>query len=127
MAWTVTLLLAGGCARRPIEVDFPFYLTSIEDPREVALFRCPSGPKRGCAIDGLPGPRIIAAGANKRFVAVAQIPSSGGEARYYYFARVPEEASGWGNNPEKVVGPLSGEAFCRARATLPLPELTVRP
>ncbi len=127
LALAVALLLAGGCTRRQIEVDHPFYLSFLEDPREIALFRCPDGPKDGCAIDGLPGPRIIAAGANRRFVVVAQTPSSGGETRYYYFARVPEETYGWGNNPEKIVGPLTSEEFARAKATLPLPELTVRP
>lgn len=126
MALTLALLVAG-CGQRPVEVDHPFYLSFIEDPHEVALFRCSNSPDDGCAIDGLPGPRVIAAGANKRFLAVAQEPTSGGEARYYYFARVPEETFGWGNNPEKIIGPLTAEEFAQTKATLSLPELTVWP
>ena len=68
----------------------------IEDPREVALFRCPNEPGTGCAIDGLPGPYLVAAGADKRFVVVAQHsdPDVSGPNQYYYFARVPQETGG---------------------------------
>lgn len=120
-------LLVAGCGRQPVEVDHPFYLSFLEDPREVALFRCPTRPEDGCAIDGLPGPRIVAAGADKRFIVVAQEPTSGEEARYYYFARVPEETHGWGNNPEKIIGPLTADQYSRAKLALSLPELTTRP
>jgi hypothetical protein len=127
--------MAARCAGRSslrrsvVEVDHPFYLTFIENPGDVALFRCPNGPGTGCAIDGLPGPRIVAAGANERFVAVAQEPNSdaNGPTSYYYFARVPEETRGWGDNPERVIGPLDEEAFAAAKANLQLPDLTVRP
>ena len=121
-------LLAGSCGRRVVEVDHPFYLMSIEDPREVALFRCPDRPGTGCAIDGLPGPRVVAAGADDRFVVVAQRPiEDAGPTRYYYFARVPREASGWGPNPERIVGPLDEAAFAAATARLRLPALNVEP
>jgi hypothetical protein len=123
------VLALAACGRRAVEVDHPFYLMFIEDPNEVALFRCPKGPGGGCAIDGLPGPRVTAAGANERFVAVARQPNSDAAAPtlYYYFARVPEETGGWGNNPERIVGPLDPEQFEAARRRLGLPELTVRP
>ncbi len=117
----VLSLLSGACGGGPTEVDHPFYLGYFEDPNEVALFRCPDGPDGGCAIDGLPGPTVIAAGANKRFVVVHAIEG------YYYFARVPRETGGWGNNPERIIGPLSQEAFAAAKAKLRLPDLTVRP
>jgi hypothetical protein len=122
-------LLVAASGVRAVEVDHPFYLTFIEDPRDVALFRCPDGPDRGCAIDGLPGPRVLAAGANKRFVVILQQSKASprAPARYYYFARVPGETRGWGNNPEKIVGPMDEAAFSRARAKLDLPDFTVRP
>ena len=120
--------LATAACGREVEVDHPFYLMFIEDPDEVALFRCPNGPGNGCAIDGLPGPYVTAAGANDRFVVVAQQPSpGGGPTRYYYFARVAEETRGWGNNPERIVGPLDARAFAAVKARLGLPELSVRP
>jgi hypothetical protein len=124
-----SVALATACEWRPVEVSRPFYLMYIKDPREVALFRCPDGPDRGCAIDGLPGPRVIAAGADARFVVVAQLPEDGasGPVRYYYFARVPQESRGWGLNPEKVVGPLDEVAFAQAKTALHLPDLTVKP
>lgn len=54
------LLAAAAACDRVTEVDHPFYLTYVEDSREVALFRCPHGPDGGCAINGLPGPRVAA-------------------------------------------------------------------
>lgn len=116
------------CDRRYNEVDHPFYLMFIEDPREVALFRCPSEPGIGCAIDGLPGPYVVAAGADRRFVVVAQRsdPDAGGPTRYYYFARVPQETRGWGNNPERIIGPLDDQEFAAAKARLHLPDFTVK-
>lgn len=124
------MLTASACdGRRYVEVDHPFYLMYIKDPREVALFRCPNEPGIGCAIDGLPGPRVVAAGANRQFVVVAQKPDSdeGGPTSYYYFARVPEERGGWGNNPERIVGPLNERDFTATKVKLRLPDLTVRP
>ena len=122
-------LAAAACDRGVVEVDHPFYLMSIEDPREVALFRCPGEPGVGCAIDGLPAPRIVAAGADQRHVVVAQQRASdaSGRTSYYYFARVPEESRGWGNNPERIIGPLDEEEFALAKANLRLPDLSVRP
>jgi hypothetical protein len=124
----VLALLACACDRA-VEVDHPFYLMFIEDSRDVALFRCPERPGQGCAIDGLPGPRVVAAGADERFVVVAQQPvaEAGGETRYYYFARVPQESRGWGNNPERIVGPLDEATFDAAKVRLRLPDFTVRP
>ena len=122
-------LAIAACDRRYKEVDHPFYLMFIEDPREVALFRCPNEPGIGCAIDGLPGRYVVAAGADKRFVVVAQRsdPDVSGPTRYYYFARVPQETSGWGNNPERIIGPLDEQEFAAARAKLQLPDFTVQP
>lgn len=122
-------LSTAGCGSPAVEVDHPFYLMSFEDPREVALFRCPEKPGAGCAVDGLPGPYVMAAGANERFVVVAQRSGSKGSspASYYYFARVPQETAGWGKNPERIVGPLDEQAFAAAKARLRLPEFTVRP
>jgi hypothetical protein len=129
LLWIAIALATAGCGRGVIEVDDPFYLMYIEDPREVALFRCPIEPGVGCAIDGLPGPYVEAAGADERFIVVAQRPSGreSGPTRYYYFARVPEEKRGWGNNPERIIGPLDAEEFAAAKARLGLPEFTVRP
>jgi len=125
-------MAASACATacdRQIEVDHPFYLMTIDSPPEYALFRCPQGRDQGCAIDGLPGPRVIAAGANSRFVAVAQHPVGEVCCRtvYYYFERVPNETSGWGANPERIVGPLDEPAFAEAQRRLGLPELSVTP
>ncbi len=114
-------MLVSGCSNNAIKVSGPFYLDYIEDPSQVALFRCPSGPSKGCAIDGLPGPEVIAAGASKNFIVVHN--TSG----YYYFKRVPEERRGWGNNPEEIIGPLSESAFKDAKARFNLPDFTVHP
>ena len=86
-------------------------------------------PVRRPAVDGLPGPYVMAAGANERFVVVAQRsdPKGSSPASYYYFARVPQETAGWGKNPEQIVGPLDERAFAAAKARLRLPEFTVRP
>lgn len=104
----------------PVEVADPFYLDHIPDSSEVALYRCPDGPAKGCAIDGLPGPQVIAAGGSDRFIVVHN------SAGYYYFARTPQEKRGWGNEPEKIVGPLTMEEFEAAKRTFDLPDLKVR-
>jgi hypothetical protein len=117
----LALLLAATACDRKVEVDHPFYLWSIESPDETALFRCPRGPDEGCAIDGLPGPRVFAAGADPKHVVVASTQG------YFYFARVSNETGGWGANPEKIVGPLTEEEFESAKAKLGLPDFTVRP
>jgi hypothetical protein len=113
-------LACAACGGGPVEVDHPFYLDALED-QEAALFRCPNGPDEGCAIDGLPGPGVLAAGADERHVVVQS--TSG----YYYFARIKRETRGWGDDPERIVGPLDERAFAEAKARLDLPELSVRP
>jgi hypothetical protein len=113
-------LAAGGCKQRFVEVDHPFYLGHREDPEKVALFRCPDGPDSGCAADGLPGPVVISAGADSRFVVVRA------RRGYYYFARVPQETYGWGNNPERIVGPLNSTEFARAKKQLRLPDPAIQ-
>ena len=95
------------------------------DRAELALFRCPDRARLGCAIDGLPGPEIVAAGADRRYVVVEQ--RSGSVTRFFYFARVKEEKHGWGRNPEQIKGPLTPEEFRLAAARLRLPELSIRP
>ena len=115
------LLLPAAACDRKVEVDHPFYLWSIESSEETALFRCPQGPDEGCAIDGLPGPRVFAAGADKKHVVVASTQG------YFYFARVPNETGGWGANPEKIIGPLTEEEFASAKQQLALPDFTVEP
>lgn len=118
--------LLAGCGRA-VPVDGPFYLDYIEDRDAMALMRCPTGPRGGCAIDGLPSGGVFAAGANPRYIAVARHPG-GNRAitEYFYFARIAEERRGWGLNPERIVGPLSQPEFDAAARRLGLPELTVR-
>jgi hypothetical protein len=63
-----------------------------------------------------------------RYVVVAQADRSDPRVlHYFYFARVPQETFGWGNNPEKVVGPLSKPEFDHARESLGLPADDIRP
>ena len=109
-----------------VVVDHPFYLWHTGRPELTALYRCPQGDDGGCAIDGLPGPRVIAAGATKQHVAVQQMQPDGTTV-YYYFARVPEEVRGWGNNPEVIIGPISKAKFDEDQGRLGLPELNVTP
>lgn len=111
------------------EISRPFYLMTIEDPHEQSLFRCL--PDGGCAGDGLPGPYVYAGGADRHYVVVAQHPRRGDfvdltHTSYFYFARVPEENGGWGNNPERIVGPLTRSQFEQATRDLRLPRLSVQ-
>jgi hypothetical protein len=129
LALAASLLLAG-CGPDSREVSQPFYVTYIENPSDSALFRCPKGPDYGCAIDGLPGPYVFAGGADRRYVVVARHPKTGGaidwdRTEYFYFARVPQETDGWGNNPEKIIGPLTELDFQQAKATHGLPDFSV--
>ena len=119
---------AAGCSRAPVHVIGPFYLQKFVETDDIYLFRCPDGPQEGCAVDGLPGPRIVGAGGNDRYVVVAQAdPSNADVVRYFYFARVPQETRGWASNPEKIIGPLTALEFDNARKAMNLPAADVRP
>lgn len=118
-------MLVVGCSQREREVSHPFYVMTIADSYERALFRCPEGPDGGCAIDGLPGPDVFAAGANASYVVVARHRASQDE--YFYFRRIPDEKQGWGASPERIVGPLEKSQFEAEAKRLGLPELVSLP
>jgi len=125
-------LLLSGCGPDATHVAGPFYLTYIKNPRETSLFRCVDQSTESCAGDGLPGPTIFAAGANEKYVVVVRHPYKDGSfdrnrMEYFYFARVKEELHGWGENPEKIIGPLNEVAFLAAKNRYHLPDFSVRP
>lgn len=99
----------------------PFYLWHLEDPQATALFRCVDVRELACAIDGLPDPPVLAAGANARFVVMRK------REGYFYFRRTPQERRGWGYDPEVMIGPLSDTQFGAAQRELGLPEANIRP
>jgi len=109
-----------GCEGDPIEVSHPFYLWHLEDPSGIYLFRCLE-PAKGCAVDGLPGPGVTAAGADKKYVVVKT------DHGYFYFKRTAHETKGWGSDPEKIIGPLNEQDFKATAEKLQLPNLSVQP
>ena len=112
--------------REYVHVAGPFYLTYFERRDRMSLFRCPTGPSGGCAGEGLPDETVFAAGADARYVVVARHPHGNGNVtEYFYFARIDRESRGWGNGPEKIIGPISEDAFNAARASLKLPPLSI--
>lgn len=128
----IAATLMSGCQQKRVEVSDPFYLDYIENPRAIELRRCGNGCS---AVEGLPsanidgtGPYVVAAGANKRFIAIEQkaIGRDDEASSYYYFARIPDEAIGWGKNPEKIIGPLDEVQFAIAKKRLGLPDLTIK-
>lgn len=72
-------------------------------------------------MDGLPGPGVSAAGADKRYIVLKT------DHGFYYFRRSVHELSGWGNDPEKIIGPLNERDFKAVTEKLRLPALTVQP
>ena len=114
-------LLSTACDNGPVEVSDPFYLWHLEDPQATALFRCVDVREMVCAIDGLPDPPVLAAGANARFIVLRK--SEG----YFYFRRTPRERSGWGNDPEVMIGPLPQKQFTVAQRELGLPHANIKP
>jgi hypothetical protein len=92
----------------------------MPDSSDFALYRCPSGPEQGCAVDGLPMD-VIAAGGNKDFIVAHS------NKGYYYFRRIDSETAGWGNKPETIVGPISEVEFAVASRKFSLPDLSVHP
>jgi len=123
-AFALAAVLLASCSEGH-EVSHPFYVMSPADSDERALFRCSDGPDAGCAIDGLPGPDVFAAGGDAQFIVVGR--RRAGHEEYFYFRRVPEETRGWGNNPERIIGPLSRSQFKADAHRLGLPELTHLP
>ena len=118
-----------GCGKHYVEVDHPFYLMDYGESRDrFALFRCLHEPGHGCSLDKGFGPDVIAAGANDRFVVMKmRQPSNAAQPTYFYFARIPQETGGWGQRPEKLIGPLSRGEFQQRRAALGLPDANVTP
>lgn len=114
-------LLGTACDNGPVEVSDPFFLWHLEDPEATALFRCVDVREMVCAIDGLPDPPVLAAGANARFVVLRK--SEG----YFYFRRTPQERHGWGNNSEAIIGPLSQKRFTASQRELGLPDASITP
>jgi len=113
-------------------VSGPFYLMYFETRDQMALFRCPDGPDRGCAIDGLPDATVYAAGADERYIVVARHPHVEADhsfdqsvSEYFYFARINNERRGWGNNPEQIIGPLNDNQFRTAKRKLRLPDFSI--
>jgi hypothetical protein len=81
----------------------------------------------GCAIDGLPEATVFAAGGDKAYIVVARHPANDRRiTEYFYFARIPKERSGRGQDPEKIIGPLTEAQFAVAKRRLQLPEFSVR-
>lgn len=118
---SLSTALLVGCSPVVQEVSRPFYVMYVADSNERALFRCPDGPEGGCAIDGLPGPDVFAAGGNATHIVIARHRADRDE--YFYFRRVAEEKRGWGDNPEHLVGPLEKSEFEAASKQLGLPAL----
>jgi hypothetical protein len=132
----ILLLLIGllmGCRERRVEVSNPFYLDYIENPQAVNLRMCGD---HGCGgIEGLPGesgygngPHVVAAGANREFIAVEQkqIGNDQGPSTYYYFARRFDPKKGGAAHPN-IVGPLDEQQFLSNKSRIGLPDLTIRP
>jgi hypothetical protein len=111
----------GACDNGMQEIAHPFYLGRFEASGPIWLFRCPNGPDDGCANDSLPDGDVLAAGANKQFV-VFQMSDG-----YYYFRRIPLEANGWGDEPEKIIGPIDENGLAKATKNFGLPRLTIKP
>ena len=128
----LALLLLAGCDFGATHVAGPFYLMWIDIYEDMALYRCPDGPDDGvgCAVDGLPDGTVFAAGADSGHIVVARHPRSNNVTnrsvtQYFYFARIPQETKGWGNNPEKIIGPLTQAEFEVASTTNHLPPLSI--
>jgi len=129
-AISLPLLLLTACEPQNTHVVGPFYLSYFETRDEMAVFRCPEGPDHGCAIDGLPDATVYAAGGDRKYVVVARHPRTNGSIKrnvseVFYFARIRDERSGWGNNPEHIVGPLTEKQFDSAKRELGLPSFSI--
>jgi hypothetical protein len=125
-------LLLSGCGRTTTHVAGLFYLTYFENPDEMLLFRCPNGPDEGCAGESFPDATVFAAGASEKYIVLARHPYNDKDrsldrdrTEYFYFARVKEEFRGWGDNPEKVIGPLNGVEFLGAKSRYHLPNFSI--
>src|SRR6185437_14795757 len=127
----LSAFVLSACEPEAIHVAGPFYLTYFETRDQMSLFRCPDGPSGGCAIDGLPDETVFAAGGNTRFVVIARHPRKSihtdrGRVEYFYFLRIKNERKGWGEKPEKIVGPLSQAQFEAAKMRYDLPDFSIR-
>jgi hypothetical protein len=103
-------------------LDGPYRLVAVDDRQDMSL--CLS-VGQNCSGDGLPGPTVYSAGADRRFVVLARHPigDQGVVERdvteYYYIVRAPDEARGV--RPENLKGPFNLLQFAQERRRLGLP------
>lgn len=97
----------------------PWRLVAVDRQEDMILCRSIEGGS--CAGDGLPGPRIIAAGADERHVVVIRRAPSGRSAdEYYFLIRASDEATRGGT----LHGPFDASQFAVEKARLGLPEFS---
>lgn len=97
----------------------PYRLVAVDETEQMLLCRDLGG---GCAGDGLGGQTVFAAGANKRYIALAIHPKSDHDKTdYYYLIRSPHEAEDGGRGAI-LKGPLNQNEFSRAKRNLALPQ-----
>ncbi|MEQ1509578.1 MAG: hypothetical protein ABL909_04150 [Sphingopyxis sp.] len=116
-------------------LDGPYRLTAIDGMEDLAIYwEIPGG---GAVGDGLPGPGVIRAGVNDRYlVATARAPAcaagddacltrraNSGALDYWYVVRSADEEQRLPYNGIK--GPLTGTEFAEAKTRLGLPEFTL--
>jgi hypothetical protein len=112
-----------GCGFVHDEVlDGPYRLVAVDTRGDMSL--CISVGD-DCSGDGLPGPMVFAAGANRQFVDIARHPpAADGQidrrvTEYYYIIRMPDEAKGV--DPKNLIGPLDQARFDQEKRRLGLP------
>lgn len=124
-------LLSGCFDKERHHVAGPFYLTYPESREDMALFRCFRDEGNfSCVLDFMPDAEIFLAGGDNEYIVLARHPREGGltdkeNVEYYYFKRTPQESRGWGNNPEKVLGPFGKNEFDKRKMELNLPDFSV--
>jgi hypothetical protein len=125
----------GGCWQSFVHdetLDGPYRLVAVDVMDDMVL--CWSAPDdhEVCSEDGLPGGKVVAAGANKRFVVAARRPNLapfgepprfGSNIEYYYVIRTADEAVR-PPEPKQIIGPLTGNQFAGAKRSLGLPDFS---
>jgi hypothetical protein len=117
------------------QLDGPFRLIAIDSMEDMAIFW--TIPEGGFVGDGLPGPTVLAAGHDARFLVAAVHPeyckpfdegckrhgSNPHVTEYWYVIRQPDERE---RLPYAgIKGPFSQAAFAAEKRRLGLPEFSV--
>lgn len=124
----IAVLLLAACGPTDRQLVGRYRIQYVDTFDDMSMRWC--NDDGGCAGDGLPGPQLIAAGYDEKYVVATVHPYDGHDkpdtniTEFYYVIRAFETNNGQGLPYKGIRGPLTESEFWAAKTRLHLPEFT---